>query len=617
MSPILLYIHGAIRDVSEFANIHPGGLEILKRCMKMDDSTNEYDKFGHSDEAWALMESMKVETVNTLTTPSSVPINSKRPPNSFMSRIRKKLFTHEDYRNVHKVLGLVSLLHILPRCIIGIIYRKDYFELWFGPVIRTLLVCVQILLSLTSLQFQVPKGSNVLKPMIHSMFRAHSICFALRTAVCTLFMIWPTKYSTVLRVFFCILAMVCADEITSRLTIENDSYLTTRAMPYWPGISPSRLKLHKFFYTTAQFAATIVCMGTTSELLVLSTIIPIQGAAFLMTLVRKSIIVPHTYHLIYTLMLALPYMLADSLPKLLFLLVTIGITYVLRVKYYMDKYMLWVCTSSIIIACRVPIFNPVYMYLIWALCVYGFLSRVNPKAQGSVDPNSRVFSNVHTGKTHTRLILRTRDKILNFKPGQFVTISDGAISRKYTPLTIVPVNQGTQSMLELAIRRYDDISKLTFSAYLYSLSSEQTVLVDGPFGTKYYDETQRVLFNDAQQDTFVPGKDTIVLLSGGSGVSPMYSLAVSMLASGLHVRLITLDTSEQTAMLRNECVDLQARYKRRLQWTRHVTANGSRLIESNLRDYTSEARKVCVCGPPGLISFIRAFLPSSTPLIVW
>ena len=94
-----------------------------------------------------------------------------------------KLFTNHDPYHMHKILGLICLLHYL--------YRFDSFFRYgraFGlqdVKVEILLVMMHGVLSLSSLLLPLPGARNHSAPMIWKEFRFHSILFANRHVVFT------------------------------------------------------------------------------------------------------------------------------------------------------------------------------------------------------------------------------------------------------------------------------------------------------------------------------------------------------------------------------------------------------------------------------------------------
>lgn len=607
-----LKIHGNTYDVTEYVSQHPGGRKILEAvCFqeKDKDVTEEFERFGHSVHARTLLEELSLHPVM----PESTSVTSV----PWRTWIQRKLFTSEDYRQLHKTLGLMSCLHLLPRIGLACFYGFDVVGVEVCPIVRSLLVLVQLSLSLSSLQFHVPVTSNVHKPMIHALFRAHSIVFTSRAVVCTLCIIWLGSTSTIsimLRAMTIILAMTAADKASYHLTDPSDNFLTIRSLMYWPEISRVRMSIHRFLYAFTQFGATYVCLGLDSEIMVLSTLLGIQGVAFLMTLVRKSIIQPYTFHMVYTAQLLTSVVLhicTRSVASSVWGTIVVFTLYMVRVRLYMDKYLLWglfVCGMNFVDGiCHLPT-----LCIVALLCTAGWWSHQKDLVVVQ-DPTSRIVATVQTGETHCRLQIRTRNRLVDFRPGQFVTVSNGTVTRKYTPVSVSHTDK--QSVVDLVIRRYPSP---TFSDYLYHRVVGDVVVVAGPFGDHYYDAPTTTLHFGTTSIPLVPGTDVpaVVLVAGGSGIAPMYNLATTMLASGLCVVLVTADTSIETALLYQECTDLYASYPETFIWYAHMSSQGTRMQSVDLVTYTASGL-VCACGPPGMLAFIRNSLPETQELCIW
>jgi ferredoxin-NADP reductase len=537
-------------------------------------------------------------------------------PAAKITGVHTKLITAEDFYHVHKFLGVISVLHWLVRVTLTAIYGNDVMVRMVHPVWRSALVCVQVALSLTSLQFHVPRMSSSTKPMIHQLFRAHSIIFAMRGALCSLLLMWCEYASYIyLRSIVVLLTLFAADCATTTLSDPLDKYRTTRAMPYWANISQWRQTLHKVYYVGAQFSATLLCITSNAELLPLSTLVAIQGAALLQTLVRKSIISTYTYHMVYMVQLNIQLALMfATLPMYEFavLMVLTWVRSIVRLMLDMNKYIMWM-----LIGCGTILHEhgSDSWPMISAVVACAMYCRVqsplrNHTETSSLDPNTRVNSITNTSQSHARVQLRTRDRIHNFRPGQYVTISDGNRVRKYTVLTVHEYT-ATQSLVDLAVRRYFGP---TFSEYLCSRCVGDVVVCDGPFGTHYYDASTRTICSPQHVVRLAETIDTVVLFAGGSGIVPMYAVAVALLDANVRVTLVVANTSESTAMLSLECMRLQSRYPLALQLRVHVTETNTRMTRADVLRHASGARVSCVCGPTTFVQFIQADVE---PLITW
>jgi len=157
-----------------------GGAAILKR-FNGKDATNAFAKIGHSQHA--------VDLLKTFVAHGSS--NEKLSTRPISGAWRKKLFTHEDPRNIHKFCGLFVLLHFAFRfyqMLLGDVSAGFGSRMGIGPSFRCIACLIpHVILSLSSLIFHsVPKDRVVGSPMIWQEFRAHSIIFAMRSIMGTI-----------------------------------------------------------------------------------------------------------------------------------------------------------------------------------------------------------------------------------------------------------------------------------------------------------------------------------------------------------------------------------------------------------------------------------------------
>jgi hypothetical protein len=268
-----------------------------------------------------------------------------------------KLVTHEDGRHfhVHKILGLCSLCHYLFRffkfCFKG---NMGFDSSW----VTLMCICVHALLSGTSLIFKIPENRVQGKPMIWPEFRLHSIFFAWRSILPMLFIWFSSRLTQIVPYCqpFCalciLLTMVLADHVSShfkkRGTLQPEN-TTMRMMPFPENTSERLIAATNFYYSVCQVLATLIVLYATDYPRLLMVMFPIQLAAFLMTLVRKSIITGGTWHVLYAISLGLNYVhaIADdlSLPPDYWLFATFFCVF--RFYFNANKYLLW----GIIIAC--------------------------------------------------------------------------------------------------------------------------------------------------------------------------------------------------------------------------------------------------------------------------
>lgn len=267
-----------------------------------------------------------------------------------MDRIAK-LFTHEDARlfHIHKILGVSSLCHYFYRfcrfCFTG---SMGFDSSWF----TLFCICVHASLSGTSLIFKIPENRVRGKPMIWPEFRLHSILFAWRSILPMIY-IWFSSHFTQFAPYrqpfcaFCIiLTMILADYTSSyfkKRGLLQPENTTMRMMPFPDQTSQTVIAVTNFYYSLCQVLATLIVLYATDYPRLLMVAFPIQLAAFLMTLVRKSIISGGTWHILYAISLGLNYVHAItddlSLPIDFWLFAILFCFF--RFVLNSNKYLLW------------------------------------------------------------------------------------------------------------------------------------------------------------------------------------------------------------------------------------------------------------------------------------
>lgn len=168
-----------------------------------------------------------------------------------------KLITNHDPYHAHKTLGVFVLIHYIYRFYILFKTGKTSFPEDESRLQASICVALHGVLSLSSLLLPLPKKRNFNAPMIWIEFRLHSIVFAMRHVIATLFTLnglWPSENFLLLRA----LAKISLVIMTSRLAATvtglygcNDKR-TTNSMPYPPGTTEKQQKYIKFIYAKAQ-----------------------------------------------------------------------------------------------------------------------------------------------------------------------------------------------------------------------------------------------------------------------------------------------------------------------------------------------------------------------------
>ena len=252
----------------------------------------------------------------------------------FKSRNLFKLVTREDPNFIHKTLGV--------SCLINFIYQFTHLFLYGKMNLRNnpytpLLIALHGLLSISSFIFHVPLNRHKGLPMIYKEFRLHSIIFALRSVICALCFYY--KFSLVANVFFINLTMICADIVTKLYEAETK---TMRGMPYGKEIDEEDKKNVTYMHSVQQFGATMFMMGNIDS--AFAPLLAIQIAAFLMTLVRKSIISELDWHRLYAISLWLNifvYWSFNRIDRPIYIIIGVYPFDYLRINQGHNKYLVW------------------------------------------------------------------------------------------------------------------------------------------------------------------------------------------------------------------------------------------------------------------------------------
>lgn len=251
-----------------------------------------------------------------------------------------KLSTKEDEYHLHKSLGTFCLANFIYRFYLllscGSMRLNTPFALYS--------VIVHGILSISSLQFHISNTRNASKPMIYPEFRMHSILFGLRSVIITIMYYYEWNYKYMIAV--CYSALFLSEYITKKTYGITKKYgsedKTIRNMPFDSTISEQdKTKITKI-HSIMQIGATVFMLGNINS--AFSPLFAIQTAAFLMTLVRKSIITTNTWHLCYMIGLFMNYLLFPTFSPSFILYLSFVINIHQRVVFpnKINKYIAWI-----------------------------------------------------------------------------------------------------------------------------------------------------------------------------------------------------------------------------------------------------------------------------------
>lgn len=222
-----------------------------------------------------------------------------------LTLLREKFITMEDPMHIHKFFGIYCLLNYIVQFYHYFTYRS--------MVLNVCTILPHICLHMSSFIFKVLQKRPVteenkivskMSMFIWEELRIHSLVFGSRSCLIILF---PEQAYTIL-----IGTMIMADMASYTFGIPNVT--TVRGNNNVKKNSFIK-KMYACFFSTSQMGATILCGGFFQQgfipnpILVFSTLPAIQTSAFGMTLMRKNIISKTTWQFVYSIELALVYII--------------------------------------------------------------------------------------------------------------------------------------------------------------------------------------------------------------------------------------------------------------------------------------------------------------------
>ena len=670
-------INNIIYDITTFINEHPGGPNVFgvynasanatdgRHKMggggdtqsitnankttddaEIPDLTEKFNEVGHSEYAVNLLGNYKVEELSE----DDPRFNSNHKIEYNKTKI-SKLITHEDKFHIHKTMGIISLLnyfYLLFDCFYSGAAAEMTLRSVNGGFIG--LTWVHSILSLSALQFLIPRTRTGILPMIWQEFRAHSIVFAVRSFFIINVLYFLFHHSDdksedtttsipalVIRLAIVLLAMKLADVSTEYLR-ENEKETTTATMPYWSDCPAALQSAIKYFYTHSQFMATIVCLFGKIPY-VLAVAFPIQIASFLMTLVRKNIISSFWYHMLYAGSLLIVYLI-NVADVTLYPIILIGVALIYaRIHMKVNKYALWTLTAMIggfakyAVSTSIPdSMRMLGLFAIPLLSVYCYhfvpftwtpttnigqriLDLLFDKQRTREDSNHRVHKNMticHNGggkdrQIHNKITVKFCEKYPNYKPGMYFNLYFDTKKRPYTPVEYIEASDTATFLIKRVPT--GEVSPLICDKYLVN----QTVFVKGPFGRKYYDASPdvRAFVCDGTQ---ISAK-FIVMCSCGSGITPFYSMGISWTQSerqdrNQELHYVSSYRTREDAVLRVGATALLGAVKERL----FISDENQKLTPATLIDYLTgiidepnkpEDMVVFICGTPAYSQMVK------------
>jgi len=258
-----------------------------------------------------------------------------------------KLATREDDMNIHKALGILSVLLYFHRLYLLLIYHDMQLNNAYG--ISTLFI--HGILNISSFIFRISNKRHETLTIIYPEFRMHNTLFVFRSIICCICFYY--KLHVIVNMLVCFGTMAVADIISNyykyhpqKLQDATSNTTTMRKMPYMSHLEPDAKKKVIQMHSFMQLVATYYMLENINTAYL--PIFAIQISAFLMTLVKKGIIDVASWHYIYSLALWMNIVgiLSTNLSYYLEMNLLCGFMYYWRIIYGMNKYAGWLITFA-------------------------------------------------------------------------------------------------------------------------------------------------------------------------------------------------------------------------------------------------------------------------------
>ena len=537
---MIIIIDNKKYNISEFINEHPGGREVF---INNSDLTEEFYKVNHSEHAIKMMEKYLItdENKEKENNENKENENNKEKENKeiniddisikdflyrkfissqLLNNIKKKLFTHEDYLNMHKIFGGLILVNVLytifdiykSGCKGELTMRKIGWEFFIFLIIH-------LFLSLSSLQFHVPNNSNFYTNIsIGEEYRLHSIIFAIRhfIVIFLLYFFNNNLYSQFLIPIVVLLNMYFADLISLFKKPKDDNLgYKIGSLPFWSNCSKEIQNIITSIYTFAQIYITYLLISLKSNIEInLFAIFIIQITAFMGTLSKKGFINNFHWHLIYLSQYLITFFLFFN-HKNIFTIqnLIIGlIIWALRTKFNFNKFFLWTTISIILLLTRnCKSYTLLILLIVILYYIFNFFGLCFDKKR---EPNHNIIlKNKKNNNTKLHSIKIKMKQKINFYPGQYYNLYIDKEKRPYTPIHV----DKKENIITFFIKNYEN-NKI--SEKICNLQEDTCIHMNGPFGSNFYDkDTDKLVHNNTEINS-----KNVLMFYCGTGITPFYSI---------------------------------------------------------------------------------------------
>lgn len=536
---MIIYIENHKYDVTEFINEHPGGADVFKDGA---DLTKEFNEVGHSKEAIKTLKQYLVEDKTKEATKKKNKQHTKEKLNldevsvkefflhKFSQTKFSRLFTKEDKANIHKILGVTTLL-MYAWYYASVFKNGSKYGIPQGRNITDVALSMlpAVFLSVSSLQFNLSNnfptnGTGALNNEyrnVNVLFSIRSILLAFIGVLCRN----SPNVHTILVWGILMLNMWFREKITAACNYvgkkKSESNAIRSGVKYWNGCPNWFSNNIRIFYSTAQLTFNAWVMLSTSIYPSLSALFVMQLAAFAGTLTKKNVIGLFGWHCIYIFSYLLVFLglILHENPEPLICgkkgLVILGIlAYVLRVEARITRYSLWTLYAVAILCCRKYSCKTTCIIVTVTLMTLYATGYLQDPSQKKTDFRDIIQANIETVPGIHIINISLKNKLC-MKPGQYMNMYIDEKSKPYTP-----IKWNSRSTTFLIKSFKGGISQKICDLW----QANTDAFLSGPFGNKYYDPEKDALMI---QDVEVTRKK-IIMFCCGTGITPFYSILTNL-----------------------------------------------------------------------------------------
>jgi ferredoxin-NADP reductase len=534
---MIIIINNNKYDITEFVNEHPGGNHVF---VDGKDMTEEFNSVGHSKHAIKMLEKYKLpeeklpeeklpeEKLPEEKLPEEIDDDDRKLKDvsiydfikyKFNKSNLSKLFTRHDYLNIHKILGTISLINMLY-FLFDLYYsgRKGICTIRKFDFTFFILLIIQLLLSLSSLQFHIPPNMNYTTISISEEYRMQSILFVIRhfLIICVLRFIQNKyiKYIFIAIIFVANLYCIDLSKIFYKQTKNTTGLIGS--MPLWYNCNNYTQRFITDYYSMSQISISYVLLTNISNIEInYLAIFIIQLSAFMGTLSRKHIINNFQWHFMFLLQYFIIYYLFFNNSQMVNTdnILTVIILWIFRTKINITKYFLW--GSLIIYTFFTKLYSNNILLVLSLIVLYLVLNHYNMIFDKKRTINHNIIiSNEQKHDIHF-IDIKLKDKT-NYKPGQYYNIYVNKEKKPYTPISI-----DNDNIIRFFIKNYKN-NKI--SEKICSVKNKSFIHVDGPFGLNYYDKEKDVIMYKNNSVDYT----NILMFYCGTGITPFYSMITNL-----------------------------------------------------------------------------------------